>query len=144
LIQSISITTRDHFKEVGVANISVVVHPERELTEIICAGDLTIAEVIAELQRSQQGAITRRVLWDVSKVESSTIRGADAAKNSATITSLIQPRVRGKSAVVAETDLTYGLCRMYHAYRENQQLELPFRIFRNRQEALDWLLADAV
>ena len=43
-----------------------------------------------------------------------------------------------KTAVLVNDDLSFGLIRMYMVYREQPNTET--RVFRNRGEALDWLL----
>jgi hypothetical protein len=126
-----------------VAEASIIVHPEWDLTEIILTGELTIAEIIEELQRINQGPGTKLALWDISEVSFSSFRGEDVAKTSAIVMSLVQERAGNKTAAVAGSDLNYGLTRMYQAYREDQFKDMPFRTFRTRQEAIDWLRSDA-
>jgi hypothetical protein len=46
--------------------------------------------------------------------------------------------------VVAASDLGFGISRMYQAYRDIYQVSLPYKSFRTRHEAIDWLLSDAV
>ena len=41
----------------------------------------------------------------------------------------------GKTALVASTDATFGICRMYELYSEG----IPCQVFRNRSDALAWL-----
>lgn len=43
-----------------------------------------------------------------------------------------------KVAVVAPEDFTFGLSRMYSAFRDQEQLEIE--VFRTEQEAHDWLI----
>jgi hypothetical protein len=44
---------------------------------------------------------------------------------------------RGKAAILAPQDLTFGILRIYAAYREEDQVELA--VFRKRKAAIDWL-----
>jgi hypothetical protein len=45
-----------------------------------------------------------------------------------------------RRAIVVSTDLAYGFGRMYEILRENSG-ESGIRVFRNLDEALDWILA---
>lgn len=42
-------------------------------------------------------------------------------------------------AIVAPHDLDYGLLRMYRAYRDQGRTEARHQVFRNCDDALDWL-----
>ena len=43
---------------------------------------------------------------------------------------------RGKAAALAPQDLTFGIFRIYTAYRDEDQVELS--VFRKRKAAIDW------
>lgn len=45
-----------------------------------------------------------------------------------------------RRAIVVQTDLAYGLARMFEMLRENAG-ELGIRVFRNLDEAFDWVLS---
>ena len=45
---------------------------------------------------------------------------------------------KNRIAVVAPQDLSYGILRSFEIYREQDMHSIP-RVFRNRQEALQWL-----
>jgi hypothetical protein len=128
---------------VHLATINVVVHQEWDLTERIVVGELTITDVMTELQRFYGGTITRRVLWDISAATFNMINSVDVEQISAAVAPLVKTRVGGRSAVVAASDLSFGFSRMYQAYREINLVDLPYKSFRARQEAIDWLLSDA-
>jgi DNA-binding MurR/RpiR family transcriptional regulator len=127
----------------GLATVSIVVHQEWDLTERIAVGELTIADVMAELERFYSGPITSRILWDLSAATFNTLTSVDIERLSAAAAPLVKARVGGKSAVVAASDLGFGFSRMYQAYRDMHIDSLPYMSFRTRQEALDWLLSDA-
>ena len=51
-----------------------------------------------------------------------------------------QNRVNTKLALVASSDLAYGLARMYEAYRSfAQNTNKELRVFKEESEALEWL-----
>lgn len=54
--------------------------------------------------------------------------------------SMDAPALVSKLAIIATTDLHFGLARMYETYRETaKQGTKAVRVFRNREEALQWL-----
>ena len=54
--------------------------------------------------------------------------------------SMDNPAALSRFAIVAPHGLAFGLGRMYEIYREmNEQSTKQCRVFRTRQEALDWL-----
>lgn len=128
-----------------MATIEIIVHPEWDLTEKVVVGDLTTRDIEQELDRFYAGPITKHVLWDLSCATFESISAGDVAKISAKVGHLVKPRLGGggKSAIVSTSGLGFGMSRMYQAYREVGQEELPYMTFATRQEAIDWLLADS-
>ena len=54
--------------------------------------------------------------------------------------SMDPPALTSKLAIIATTDLHFGLARMYETYRETaKQGTKTVRVFGNRNEALEWL-----
>ncbi len=102
-----------------------------------------MTDAIDTLQRFQESQTTKLTLWNISQVKLLSLQGEDGIKNSVILTSLVQSRTGCKTAAVAESDLNYGLTRMYQAYREDQHRDMPFMTFRTRQEAIDWLRSEA-
>ena len=48
-----------------------------------------------------------------------------------------RPEIRGRAAVLASSNLVYGLLRMYEVFSDGDPVEL--RVFRKPEEALAWL-----
>jgi hypothetical protein len=48
-----------------------------------------------------------------------------------------RPEIRGRAAVLASSNLVYGLLRMYEVFSDGDPVEL--RVFRQPDEALAWL-----
>lgn len=46
-------------------------------------------------------------------------------------------REPGRVAILADTDLVYGLSRMYEVFRSSEGAE--YRAFRDEEQALEWL-----
>jgi hypothetical protein len=123
-----------------LATISVVVHQELDLTERIVEGELTMADVMLELKLLYGAPITKRVMWDLSATTFSSLDSAYVEQISAAAAPLVKTRVGGRSAVLATSDLAYGYSRMYQAYRDMNEVSVPFKSFRVREEAIEWLM----
>jgi hypothetical protein len=48
-----------------------------------------------------------------------------------------RPEIRGRAAVLATSNLVYGLLRMYEVFSDGDPVEI--RVFRQPEEALAWL-----
>jgi hypothetical protein len=46
----------------------------------------------------------------------------------------------GKRAIVAPTDLQFGIARMYETFTEVYKHSVPHKVFRSKDEAMEWLL----
>jgi|GEM_PF-1287953 len=125
-----------------LVTVSVVVHEEWDLTETVMEGELTVSDVMSELGRFFDRPITKRVMWDLSQAGFSKLNSVDIEQISLAAAPLLRVRSGGKSAVVATSDLGYGFSRMYQAYRDINHVTLPYKSFRTRQEAIDWLLEE--
>lgn len=52
----------------------------------------------------------------------------------------LRDRKPGRVAILADTDLVYGLSRMYEVFRSSDRSE--YRAFRDEGQALEWLRGD--
>ena len=50
---------------------------------------------------------------------------------------------KAKIAVVVSDDLNFGLARMWQAFADSPELEISGNIFRDRADAIHWLLSDS-
>ena len=115
------------------------IYKERRLVMSIVSGVVTIADALAHRQNLRKHpdfdpSFSQLVdLSNVTKIELSREDVERFAED--TIFSLDSRR-----AAVATCDVTYGLARMFEVLRESKGEE-GLRIFRNLDEALDWVVA---
>ena len=76
-------------------------------------------------------------LLDVSKSTSMAQRSAGEIFEMARFVVLHSKKLANRCAVLASTDIQYGLCRMGSAYIENYGINAE--VFRSLDEALHWL-----
>ena len=111
---------------------------ERRLVITTATGVLVVADALAHqenLRKDPQFDPTFSQLMDLTQVMEYKI-GLDD------MLSLTQRRIfapESRRAIVVPDDLSYGLARMFEMLRENAG-EFGIRIFRNRAEALDWVV----
>jgi hypothetical protein len=125
-----------------MAEIRIVVHEELDVTETIVIGELSVADVLGQIDSFYSGPVTRHVLWDISQASFTSADMDDFRRIAAAVAQVSRRRAGGKSAVVAASDLSFGLSRMYQAYRETHNIESSYMSFRTRETALAWLQAD--
>jgi hypothetical protein len=118
---------------------------EQRLVVAEAHGHLRVDELFAYQRNVWSDKLLKnyRELLDLGGVESlgpyhvDDLKGlADLARTSSVAT---QPT---KTAVVAPTDLLFGLSRMYEAYRHPDLALRAYRVFRELAEARAWLEAE--
>jgi len=117
---------------------SYVIDKQRRLVITTVTGAFILADALAHqesLCKDQDFGPSFSQLMDLTQVTEYALTEDDLHK-------LAQRRVfseESRRAIVVDGDLGYGLSRMFGMLRENAG-ELGIRIFRNRDEALDWVL----
>ncbi len=86
---------------------------------------------------------TRLELWDMSAADLTQITIEGMQKFISRAAHLGQSRIGGRSAVITQTSLQYGLGRVAEALGEFESLPFSLRIFRKRGDAVDWLNAES-
>ena len=121
--------------------IRITRNESQDLTILEVAGIVSKEEMFSALERLYQGTPTTLILWDMSLSDVSDVETgvlADFAKRAAV---LGVKRKNGRTAIFAPHDLHFGLARMSEVFADMAKAPFKFKVFRSRQEALDWLLA---
>lgn len=122
-----------------MANITVTIESEKDLTIFTVEGNLTATEIIAFTKEYYSKHPTKLVLWDGSKGTVSSITALDFQKIAQKTKNQIEKRKGGKTALVGSFDIDFGLARMYGIYAEIERIPVQYRVFRNTDEAMVWL-----
>ena len=85
----------------------------------------------------------RRVLWDEREADLSPIHGLDIDRLASWSLPLVEKCRGGRSAIVVEGDLNFGVARMMQSYAEAREFPFEVRCFRDREKALEWLMEGA-
>lgn len=114
---------------------------EADLVLTIAEGDVTAEDLIAHaraLARTPDRPLHELV--DFSDRVDVTIP-TEVVRNMAEFLSQEDGNPPGsRLAMVAKTDAIFGMLRLFEAHREHSNVAL--RVFRNRDEAFDWLMSD--
>lgn len=123
-----------------IGTIEKRVYPEKSLTVLTVRGAVSADEfsrIIREFYET--GPLTEKVLCDLTDSALDHLRSDEVVGISRTPRHLPETRISGKTAIVAPTDLAFGLARMYEF--SSDPVEAPFvvRVFRTMEEARKWL-----
>lgn len=116
-------------------------HPE--LIEIRFFGEVSIEDLLGLAQRcAQVGLVTADLprLADATGVSGIRLLYGELASFAASRWRSSRPGRAKTTAVVVDSDLAYGVARMYDAVLDDPQHRL--QIFRDREAALRWLMCD--
>ena len=109
------------------------------LTRVVVVGTSTAAEVIDAIRGFYAGETTRDVLWDLREATLDAMPSEDVRKIGATVLGFGSEREGGRTAIVASSDLAFGLSRMYEAVTTVNEGTRPTQVFRDIEKALLWL-----
>lgn len=121
--------------------IETVIEKEHDLTVFKCSGTLTGSEILDTMKSFYEGSPTNNILWDTSE----SILKDTSVENVGQVLSISQKfessRHRGKTAIVAPRNYTYGMSRMLQINADTKKLQVRIRAFRTIEEAREWLLS---
>ncbi len=127
----------------NMENIHVRIDPESDLTVYRVIGQVTGDDVSRIIKEFYDNHITRNVLWDLSESDVSKLSADDVFRVAHTPRKRAEMRIGGKTAIVAPTDITFGLTRMYEFMTEVQSFSFTTQTFRTTQEAYQWLFEES-
>jgi len=115
----------------------------RQLTTFIATGKVSFNDIIEALRPFFVGRATKNVLWNFCEAQPDL---DDLTENINMIAKFSDKerelRSTGKTALVASTDLLYGLLRMYETFADLHDLAHSVEAFRTMEDALQWIDED--
>ena len=108
---------------------------DREITEFVMEGPTTVAEMV-DIIKSQYPTVTKLLLWNLSAWDVSSFTEDDMWRiaGAAKIHS-----VHEKTAFLGESPFVFGMLQMYTSHSEMAGVPLKMEVFRDRDEAIEWL-----
>jgi len=119
--------------------IRTSIDKRKHLTTHILIGKITVEDLLAEIKKFFDTEPTEHNLWNLLDADVSAIDSVDIKKLSRFPLEHTPSRVRGKTAIVAADDLSYGLSRMYQTWAEIEGQKVQIQVFRSLENAQAWL-----
>lgn len=119
--------------------ITIESFPDQDLTVFTASGPLTYPEQMEVLQKFYRQGPTRHVIWDFSAVTGSRISSDQLAEIISFLKKHSMMRQGGKTALVAPSDLDYGLSRMGVKLAEVDGVPVTLESFRTIAAARAWI-----
>ena len=126
--------------------IILKVDKANSLTIFTMIGEINIDEIHDAIKSFWQAQeLTLGALWDVRHAKLTDLESSDVERIAASIRQYahrFEERNTGKTAIVASSDLQFGLSRILGTFYEIEDIPTPLKIFRNMDEAMEWLDQD--
>ena len=122
-----------------MGNIKIEINQEKDLSTFTTSESFSVQDVCDALDRYYSGPITSLLLWDATRLNSSSWQRDDILTAVRKTKEYSHLRAGGKSALVMPRDLPFGLARMYQAYSEVHNLQIDVEVFRSIEKAVEWL-----
>ena len=118
----------------------------KNLTIYTLTGELTVDDIQSAIKSFYEAhKLTLKGLWDARSAKLTDLKSSDMESIAVFIGRFrdrFEERKGGKSAVVASSDLQYGLSRILGTFYEIEESPIQLKIFRVMDEAMEWLDQD--
>ncbi len=124
-----------------MAEFEVHKDPVRGFTHFAVKGEVLLDETLACMSRyyARDAASIPLALWDFRLADLSSFYSAELESTILMIEKNIEMRQGGKSALLVDSDVGFGLARMLETNWELTDLPMEMRAFRKYDEAVAWL-----
>jgi len=110
---------------------------EDSLLIISVTGDLTADDILAVVSEHYQTGLVKDVIWDLTHGTTHSISQYDFEAMSRAIKVALAKGLRqgGKTAIVGNDIVEYGLMRMYSVLVEITEVHIEYNVFKTLEEA---------
>jgi len=126
--------------------ITSQVDKTKKLIIYTLTGELTLDEIQSTIKSFWEAhELTLNALWDARSAKLTNLKSSDMESLTALIGQYrhrFKERKGGKSAIVASSDLQYGLSRIVGAFYTIENFPTQLQTFRQIDEAMEWLDQD--
>jgi hypothetical protein len=124
-----------------MSDIKIEIDKARDLTIHIITGKTSPEEIISTLESFYNNP-TKHLLWDFSQADVSGITGDDLKHILSVADKYANRRPQGKTAILATSDLPFGLGRQYSILGNLHESPVHIEPFRSYDMAIKWLLGN--
>ena len=121
------------------ATIETSVDLQRNLTTYTVTGSVTADQIIEAIQQFYAGDATRNVLWNMTAATFEEVSSEEVRRIAQVAEEFTDLRRTGRTAIVADADIGFGLGRMFEAFRDLEGSPIRQQTFRSLEDALAWL-----
>jgi len=125
-----------------MAIIESIIDDENDLTVFTVKGELTAKEIIHCASEYYTKKPTKFVLWDATSGTVGAISNDDFRQLAEQMKNFTSKRKGGKTAFIGNSNLDFGLGRMYGSFAEIEDLPVAYRTFRTVEEAKKWIFSN--
>lgn len=122
-----------------MGEIQTRVDRKRDLTVQTVSGNVSGDDLILAIREFFAGDKTSHTLWDFRDADLSSLSGETVRRVAAEAFRLTNQIPSGKTAIVAHSDLVFGLGRMFEAFQEISRSSRSHQTFRSMGAALEWI-----
>lgn len=119
--------------------VLIETNPELNLTIFKATGAVPFSEQMQVLTSFYEGSPTSNVLWDFTRATEVTISNRELRAIIQYTKEHADRRKAGRTALVVNTKLQYGLARMTSTFAEIEETPWPIMVFEQMDEALAWI-----
>ena len=109
----------------------------RQLTVFTAQGPLEVDEILKIISDFLTHHPTNKVLWDLRQASLNQWRVQEIERMIEFISPLAHNRPQGKTALLTQRDVDFGLTRMAAAHAQN--LPIQYMSFKSLDQAMEWL-----
>jgi hypothetical protein len=109
------------------------------ITVFSVTGEVDAAEILDVLVPFLSESPTQLVLWDYREGSLQNMTSADLRRIVQRGAPLSESRQGGRTAILCNEDVDFGLSRMFQAFAELHPLPFEIRVFRDAADAYAWL-----
>ena len=121
-------------------SIESKVDRSKDLSTYVFSGKITSDDLINTVKDVFKGEITNNLLLDFRQAQpDEQFLSQDLEKIARITKQYWELRKSGKTAIVASTDIAFGLARMYEVFVRIEELTHSVRVFRSMDTAIEWL-----
>jgi len=118
-------------------------YKELDLTIHEATEQIDTHDIISLLEDFYQSRVTTYLIWDLNKGGNPELSPDDIARIIGISVKYGSQRKNGKTAIVTDNDLYYGLSRMYESYSAIEpDMSLQVQVFRDFEQAIAWFGMD--
>ena len=103
-------------------------------------GELVVDDVVDFVIQITPSLKDEPVLWDLTDANFERLPTEDFIQLAMKMKNSPESRAGAKVALVGDTDLKYGMLRVYNAWLDTEETSLTVNTFRSVEEARKWIL----